>query len=579
MSKATRRAGRPLQDGPVLGINCFSHDTSACILVDGRAVALGEEERFNRDRHTRAFPDEAISFCLQAAGVKMGDLAAVAFAHDAARDFARGGLDALRRVAVKRLAAQAYVDGRLVARERAFRRRYGYEGPLVHVGHHDAHAASAFFPSPFSEAAVLTLDRGGDFLSTTLQLGRGNRLRSLAELRNPDSLGEVYTAVTWFLGFRPNADEGKVMGLAPYGSDSLVGDFSPLVIPRRDGLFKVDLSWFAYQKEGDPVSGRFRARFGEPRQPESEITERDKELAFAVQRRTEEVGLHVARELRRLSGLSRLCMAGGVALNTVMNTRILEAAGFEEVFVQPASSDAGNSLGAALFVWHQVLGQPRGWSLESAFLGAEPAAAEMARALKAKGVSFREVADPAGEAARLVAAGKVVGYFEGRAEIGPRALGARSILADARRAEMRDVVNHRVKHREWFRPFAPAVLAERGADYFSPYHENDFMMLVSDVRADKRETIPSVTHVDGTGRLQSVRAESNPHLHGVLSELERLTGVPVLLNTSFNVRGEPIVHRPSEAVADYLATEMDALVMGPFVALKVQQESENPPSV
>lgn len=558
----------PGSNGPVLGINCFSHDTSACLVVDGEPVVIGEEERFNRDRHTKAFPDQAIRFCLDSAGVEMGDLSAVAFAHDAARDFLRGGLDALRRGAPKRLAAQAFVDGRLVARELLFRRRYRYSGRLVHVGHHDAHAASAFLASPFSDAAVLTLDRGGDFLSTTLQLGRGERLVPLAEVRNPDSLGEVYSAVTWFLGFRPNADEGKVMGLAPYGTKALVDDFAGTLALRPDGLFSVDLSWFGYQRESRAVSERFLHRFGEPREPESEVSPRDKDLAFAVQQRTEEVALHVARELRGLSPTGNLCLAGGVALNTVMNTRLLEEAGFDKVFVQPASSDSGNSLGAALWVWHRVLGHPRRWTLGSAFLGAEASVGEMRAALAAAGVAFREVPDPDAEAARLVAAGRVVGYFQGRAEVGPRALGARSILADARDPAMRDVVNRRVKHREWFRPFAPAVLDERGPEFFSPYHGNDYMMFVSSVRGDRRDRIPAVTHVDGTGRLQSVRAKTNPRLHRVLEELDRLTGVPVVLNTSFNIRGEPIVHRPAEAVADYLRTELDAIVMGPFVAVK-----------
>ncbi|MCL4421999.1 MAG: hypothetical protein M1115_02315 [Actinobacteria bacterium] len=555
-------------DGPVLGINCFSHDTSACLLIDGKLVALGEEERFNRDRHTKAFPDQAIAFCLARGGVGVNDLAAVAFAHDAARDLARGAVDAIRRAAPKRLAAQLYVDSRLVARERMFRRRYGYRGRLVHVGHHDAHGASAFFPSPFARAAVLTLDRGGDFLSTTLQVGRDNKLTLRGRLFNPDSLGEVYSALTWFLGFRPNADEGKVMGLAPYGSTRMVDDIAGLVRLHDSGLFEVDLSWFRYQREGRLVSQKFLKRFGAPRKPESDLTARDKDLAYALQHRTEEVALHVARGLRALSGCANLCLSGGVALNTVMNTRLLKEAGFEQIFVQPAASDAGNALGAALWVWHQVLGNPRSWTLEHPFFGAEASVSEMASALKKAGVSFSEAANPPAEAARLVAGGKVVGFFQGRAEIGPRALGARSILADARNPEMRDIVNHSVKHREWFRPFAPAILDERGWEYFSPYHSNPYMMLVSAVRPDKRDQIPAVTHVDGTGRTQSVRSDTSPELFKVLCELDRLTGVPVVLNTSFNIRGEPIVHRPAEAVADFKRTAMDALVMGPFVAIK-----------
>ena len=562
---------RPLT--AVLGVNCFSHDTAACLLVDGAVVAFAEEERFNRDQHTKAFPDAAIAFCLAEGGVAAEELDAVAFAHHAPVDFARGALDALARVAPKRLAAQAYTDARLVQRERAFRRRWGYRGRVVHVGHHKAHAASAFFASPFDQAAVLTLDRGGDFLSTTLNVGRGNRLRTLSEVRNPHSLGEVYTALTWYLGFRPGADEGKVMGLAPYGNDRLVPATADLVRFGPDGRFKVNLRWFGYHRQGTPVSRRFRARYGPPRAPESEITERDRDLAYAVQDLVEEAGLHLARSLRRATGLPNLCLAGGVALNSVMNARVLREAGFDEVFVQPASSDAGNALGAALWVWHQELGRPRAWSMDHAFWGATFGERECAEALSGAGLSFREVADPGAEAARRLADGQVVGWFQGRAEVGPRALGARSILADPRRAHMKDVVNAQVKRREGFRPFAPSVLHERGPEFFEPYHPNPFMLLVLPIRPDKRDLIPAVTHVDGTGRLQSVTREFNPAFHGLVREFDRLTGVPVVLNTSFNLRGEPMVHRPAEAVADFLRSGMDALVLGPFVAEKARPPS------
>ncbi|HVM10981.1 MAG TPA: carbamoyltransferase N-terminal domain-containing protein, partial [Actinomycetota bacterium] len=307
----------------VLGINCFAHDTAACLVQDGRVVAFVEEERFNRDKHTKAFPDAAIAYCLAEGGISIHDVDAVAFAHRAGVDFGRGAADALKRGAPKRLAAQAYVDLNLVRKERAFRRRWSYTGRSFNVGHHDAHAASAFFASPFEEAAVLTLDRGGDFLSTTLQHGRGNRLRSLAEVRNPDSLGEVYSALTWYLGFHPNSDEGKVMGLAPYGRDRLVPQLRDLLRLTPDGLFRVNLAWFGYQREGRPVSKRFLERYGPPRVPESEITELHEDLAFAVQDLIEEAGLHVTRAIQRMTGSRNLCLAGGVALNSVMNARLL----------------------------------------------------------------------------------------------------------------------------------------------------------------------------------------------------------------------------------------------------------------
>jgi carbamoyltransferase len=556
----------------VLGVNCFSHDTSACLLVDGAVVAIGEQERFDRDQHTKHFPHLAIAYCLEQAGVGIDQLDAVAFAHHAGVDLARGAVDAVARLAPKRLAAQAYTDARLVLKERSFRRTWGYRGKVFHVGHHKAHSASAFFSSPFDRAAVLSLDRGGDFLSTTMSIGEGNRLSELGAVRNPHSLGEVYTAFTWLLGFRPNADEGKLMGLAPYGRDVLAKDIRDLIHLTADGKFKVDLRWFKYQREGSPFSPRGLARFGSPRVPESEITDRHKDLAYAAQDLIEEAGLHVARAVHQATGLTRLCLAGGVALNSVMNARLLAEAGFDEMFVQPAASDAGNALGAAAWVWHEELGNPRSWAMEHPFWGPSWTEKQAAAALTMRGLEFRKVQDPSAEAARRIADGRVVGWFQGRAEIGPRALGNRSILADPRRAEMKDVVNERIKRREGFRPFAPSVLDEHGSEYFERYSHNPFMLLVLPVRQDKRSVIPAVTHVDGTGRMQSVSAGFNASYHRLISEFGRITGVPVVLNTSFNLRGEPMVNRPEEAVDDFLRSEMDALFLGDLLTEKPRPE-------
>jgi carbamoyltransferase len=552
----------------ILGINCFAHDTAACLLQDGRLVAFAEEERFNREKHTKAFPDSAVAFCLGQGSVGMEDIHAVAFGHRAGTDFVRGAADALRRGAPKRMAAQAYVDVNLVRKERYFRKRWGFRGRAFNVGHHQAHAASAFFASPFDEAAVLTLDRGGDFLSTTLNHGQGQRLRTLAEVRNPDSLGEIYSALTWYLGFHPNADEGKVMGLAPYGRDAFASGFRDLLTLTRDGRYRVNLSWFAYHREGGWLSRRFLERYGPPRVPESELSERHEDIAFAVQDLVEEAGLHVTRALHRLTGSRNLCLAGGVALNSVMNARLLRETEFENVFIQPAASDAGNALGAALWVWHQLLGRQRAWSMDHAFWGPEWSDATYKDVLAARKLPFREVGDPPAEAARLLADAKIVGWVQGRAEVGPRALGGRSILADPRRAEMKDIVNAQVKHREGFRPFAPSVLHERGSEYFEGYYPNPFMLLVLPIVEGKRSEIPAVTHVDGTGRLQSVDAASSPVYARVIQEFDRLTGVPVILNTSFNLRGEPIVHRPEEALNDFVNTGMDALFLGPYLLEK-----------
>ncbi|HEX8928843.1 MAG TPA: carbamoyltransferase [Actinomycetota bacterium] len=552
----------------ILGVNCFSHDTAACLLREGRIVAFAEEERFNRERHTKRFPDTAIAWCLEQGGVGLNDVDAVAFAHRPGLDFARGALDALRRAAPKRLAVQAATDANLARKELTFRRRWGFRGRIVHVGHHDAHAAATFYPSPFDEAAVLTLDRGGDFLSTTMQHGQGARLRELAAVRNPDSLGEVYSAFTWYLGFLPNADEGKVMGLAPYGEDKLVPELAGMVRHTPDGAFRVNFDWFGYQRQSGWFSRRFSDRFGPPRRPESELTELHQNLAYAVQDVIEEAALHVARRLRQRTGSRNLCLGGGVALNSVMNARLLREAGFEHVFVQPAASDAGNALGAALWLWHQRLGNPRQEVMEHAFWGPEFSLRACEEALERRGLRAEQVHDAPAQAATLLAESRIVGWFQGRAEVGPRALGNRSILADPRRAGMKDVVNARVKRREAFRPFAPSVLHERGPHWFEDYHPNPFMLLVLPVRPERRELIPAVTHVDGSARLQTVTPAFNRRFHRLIVEFERRTGVPVVLNTSFNLRGEPIVLTPDEAVHDFLASDMDALFLGDLLVRK-----------
>jgi len=552
----------------ILGVNCFSHDTAACLLREGRIVAFAEEERFNRERHTKRFPDTAIAWCLEQGGVGLNDVDAVTFGHRPGLDFARGALDALRRAAPKRLAVQAATDANLARKELTFRRRWGFRGRIVHVGHHDAHAAATFYPSPFDEAAVLTLDRGGDFLSTTMQHGQGARLRELAAVRNPDSLGEIYSAFTWYLGFLPNADEGKVMGLAPYGEDKLVPELAGMVRHTPDGAFRVNFDWFGYQRQSGWFSRRFSDRFGPPRRPESELTELHQNLAYAVQDVIEEAALHVARRLRQRTGSRNLCLGGGVALNSVMNARLLREAGFEHVFVQPAASDAGNALGAALWLWHQRLGNPRQEVMEHAFWGPEFSLRACEEALERRGLRAEQVHDAPAQAATMLAESRIVGWFQGRAEVGPRALGNRSILADPRRAGMKDVVNARVKRREAFRPFAPSVLHERGTHWFQDYYPNPFMLLVLPVRPERRELIPAVTHVDGSARLQTVTPAFNRRFHRLIVEFERRTGVPVVLNTSFNLRGEPIVLTPDEAVHDFLASDMDALFLGDLLVRK-----------
>ncbi|MEX0990936.1 MAG: carbamoyltransferase C-terminal domain-containing protein [Actinomycetota bacterium] len=552
----------------ILGINSFAHDTAACLLQDGVPVAFVEEERLNRQKHTKEFPDLAIQHCLDRAGITIHDVDVVAFSHKAGVDYRLGAADAIKRLAPKRLAAQTYVDLNLVRKQDAFVRRWNYRGKVANIGHHISHAASAFFASGMDKAAVLTLDRGGDFLSTTMGRGQGTKLLVDKEVRNPDSLGEIYTAVTWFLGFLPNCDEGKVMGLAPYGRDRLATQFRDLVELTDDGAFRVNLEWFAYQREQGFVSDRFLERWGPARKPGTGLSDHHEDIAYAVQDVTEEAGLHITRALSAATGAKNLVLSGGVALNSVMNARLLNETPFEDIFIQAAAGDAGNALGAALYVWHHLMGRPREWTMTHPFLGPEPSDADYRRAIKASGLPWREVKDPAVEAAGMLADSQIIGWFQGRAEVGPRALGARSILADPRKAEMKDFVNARVKHREPFRPFAPAVLHEDGHEYFEDYHLNPFMLLVLPVKGDKRDVIPAVTHVDGTGRLQSVTKDGFGAFHDLISAFKALTGVPVVLNTSFNVMGEPIVNTPEQAINDFKNTGIDALFLGGWITEK-----------
>ncbi len=553
----------------ILGINSFSHDTSACLLIDGQVVAYVEQERFDRLVHTKAFPDNAIEFCLKTAGLDIGQVDLICFSHDPKIDFLRGSKDAILRGSPKRLLAQSVIDYNLAAKEKSFRSRWNYKGKILNVGHHEAHAASAFFASNFESAAVLTLDRGGDFLSSTLGMGQGNRLNIFSHVKNPHSLGEIYSAITWFLGFHPNSDEGKVMGLSSYGHRSSSTDLSRLIKLLSDGLFEVDLSWFRYQRQGRrPVSNKFLKKYGPPRKSSDDIAIYHQNMAFAVQELTERAGIHIARSLQQKTGSKRLCLSGGVALNSVMNAKILSETKFEEIFIQPAASDAGNALGAALWAWHEHLGNERSWNMQHAFFGPQYGEKEAANAFSKSGIKFQKLNDAPTCAAQLLSEGNVVGWFNGRAEMGPRALGNRSILADPRRAEMKDIVNQRIKHREGFRPFAPSVLDEKGHQYFENYSTNPFMLLVLPVLEEKRSIIPAVTHVDGTGRLQSVTKAFNSNFYRLIQQFEAITGVPVVLNTSFNLAGEPMVSTPEQAIADFLKSEMDALFLGNLLATK-----------
>jgi carbamoyltransferase len=567
----------------VLGINCLAHDTAAALVVDGQVVAFVEEERLSREKHTWAFPDRAIRWCLETGGLAINEIDLVTFDYRPGLDYARGmAYDILPRLprSAKHWAKQTYVDGRHVWRARDFRRRWGYRGRIRFIEHHRTHAAAAFLSSPFDRAVALSIDRGGDYLSTAAYLCEGTQMREIARVRNPHSLGELYSAVTWWLGFKPNYDEGKVMGLASYGRPTYLDDFRSMVRCRPDGEFRINLTWAGWHTEhGNAwVSERFLKRFGPPRRADEPITEFHEDVAYGLQAVVEEAALNLAREAAIQCGRGiGLCLGGGVALNSVMNARLLTDGPFGDVFIPAPCGDAGNAIGGALLAWHEETGKPRGWQMEHAYLGPEFSPAAIRRALDERKLTYREVADPPVEAARLLAAGRITGWFQGRTEAGPRALGNRSILADPRPDHMKDTINAEVKHREPFRPFAPSVLAEEAPAWFEPVAPSPFMLLCLPIRPERRAQVPAVTHVDGTGRLQTVTEAANPPFRRLIEAFHRETGVPMVLNTSFNDVGEPIVCSPVEAVRTFFSTGLDALVIGPYVLEKKEKVEKSRP--
>ncbi|GAC1364342.1 MAG: carbamoyltransferase C-terminal domain-containing protein [Actinomycetota bacterium] len=556
----------------VLGINALAHDTSAALVTDGQVVAYVEEERLSRHKHTWKFPDRAIQWCLAAGGLEIGDIDVVTFDFRPGLDYARGlAFDILPRFprSARHWAKQTYVDGNHRWKARDFRRRWNYAGNIRFLGHHDTHAATAFLSSPFEKAVALSLDRGGDSLSTAAYLCEGTQMREIARVRHPHSLGELYSAVTWWLGFIPNHDEGKTMGLASFGRPTSVEEFRSMVRLGDGGAFSIDFSWASWQTERGWVSSRFVKRFGPPRRPDEPITEHHEDVAYALQVVTAEAALHLARWAAEQTGdHGALCLAGGVALNSVMNARLHAEGPFESTFVPAPAGDAGNAIGGALMAWYEANGKPQDWQMKRAAPGLEYSATAIRAALDERKVGYREVADPAEEAAGLLADGKIIGWFQGRAEAGPRALGNRSILADPRPPTMKDTINRQVKHREAFRPFAPSVLAEEAPAWFEDVVPSPFMLLCLPVRAERRHEVPAIIHVDGTGRLQTVTEEANPMFRHLIEAFHRRTGVPMVLNTSFNDQGEPMVCGPQDALSTYFSTGLDALVIGPYVLEK-----------
>jgi carbamoyltransferase len=589
----------------ILGISCFFHDSAAALVTDGVVTAAAEEERFSRIKHDSGFPIRAIEFCLRSGQLRADDLDWVVFYEKPFLKFDRILMSTLqtfprsfglfRNSMIKWLGEKLWVKGLI-------RKRIGIPPEkILFSGHHLSHAASTFYCSPYDEAAILTIDGVGEWATATFGHGQDRDIRLLAEVRFPHSLGLLYSVFTAFLGFEVNEGEYKVMGMAPYGTPKYVDDVRKLIRLHDDGGFSLDMDYFSFHHSPDTAfNAKFERLFGAPRDPKSHFfTESsgypsyfgDKpadytalcrrnqhyaDIAASIQVVTEETVLAMARALHAKTGLTRLCMAGGVALNSVANGRILRETPFRELYVQPSAGDGGGAIGAALYVHHAVLGEPRKFVLEHAYLGEEHSEATIKGFLDGHRIAYDYLEDDDRLLARVVDAmqqGKVIGWFQGRFEWGPRALGNRSILADPRRADMKDIVNTKIKFREPYRPFAPSVLVERAEEFYDlaepdRHYPARFMLLVVKVKDAKRDLVPAPTHVDGTGRLQTVFKDTNPRYHRLIEMFDEATGVPVVLNTSFNLKGEPIVNTPGEAFSTFSRSGMDWLVLDRFIVTK-----------
>jgi carbamoyltransferase len=579
----------------ILGINAYHANASAAIVCEGRLIAAVEEERFNRVKYAAGFPAQAIHYCLREAGLTLADIDHVGVPRN---PYARLGTKifyALRMPSFARERAKVLM--KFTGVREALARAFDVDPAKItaqfhRIEHHQAHLASTFFVSPFERAAILSADGLGDFASTMWATGDGGRLRVEGSITFPHSMGLYYSAVTQYLGFVRFGDEYKVMGLAAYGQPEQLSTFREIVQfdeRSKENGFRLGLDYFIHHRTGPemswaeadktPTLGKLFSdemprRLGPARQPEEPVEQGHRNLASSLQARLEEVYLGMLKKLAESTRLKAVCLAGGVAFNCVANGKIFETTPFEKVYVQPAAGDAGLAVGAAFHIWHRILGKPRSFVMDHAYWGPGFSNAEIRKAIDASRVakSGYSVAELPEEemirrAAALVADGKILGWFQGRAEWGPRALGNRSIVADPRRPEMKEILNQRIKHRETFRPFAPSILAEATAEYFEKSDPSPFMTLAYPVRPEKRNKIPAPTHVDGTGRLQTVTREANPRYHALISAFRDLTGVPVVLNTSFN-DNEPIVCRPEEALDCFLRTQMDALALGDFLVTK-----------
>jgi len=565
----------------ILGISCYIHTSSAALIKDGKLLAAVEEERFTRKKFDRRFPINGIKFCLDKANISIDDIDFVGFYWNPWLTLRRRFLGFIRYFPASinfsynpKNKRAGVATGLAMLRVKNEIKRYFPETKvkfrLVHLNHHLTHAASSFLVSPFEEAAIMTIDGTGEYATTLLARGEGERISVLKEIPFPHSLGAFYGAITQYLGFEVDSDEWKVMGLAPYGRPAYYKDLRKIVRLIPEGEFRLDCRYFNFHLPSKKTwySAKFCKKFGPPRREDEDILQHHMDMAASAQKIVETTVLHIADYLYKLTQTPRLCIAGGVGLNCVMNGKLIRQSPFKQIFVQPASGDDGCSIGSSFYIYNTILKYPRNYVMEHAYLGPEFADSQIERALSDAGLTFRKQSDIAKIAARYLAEGKVIGWFQKRMEVGPRALGNRSILADPRRADMKNLINKKVKFREGFRPFAPSVLEEDCAEYFDTNGSFPFMLFVHPVLPQARELIPAVTHIDKTARIQTVSQSTNPLYWRLVREFKQLTGIPVLLNTSFNVKGEPIVCSPQDAIRTFKNSGIDVLAMGNYVAEK-----------
>ena len=588
----------------IIGISAFYHDSAACLINNGEIVAAAQEERFTRKKQDKSFPINAIKFCLKHENIKTEDIDYISYYEKPLLKFDRLiktyltyaplGFKSFEKAMKAWLGEKLYI-------KKIIKNELNYNGQIVFPEHHESHASSAFFASPFDKAAFLTMDGVGEWSTASYGIGKANKIQVIADIRFPHSLGMLYSAFTYYTGFRVNSGEYKVMGLAPYGKakfKNLIYEY--LIDVKDDGSFKMNMDYFNYCTGFTMTNSKFHKLFGSsPRKPESKITQRDMDLARSVQEVTEEVVMKMAKHIRKVTGMRRLCLAGGVALNCVANGKLLRSGLFDEIWIQPAAGDAGAAVGCALFTWYQYLGNQRKADnksdfMQGTYLGPEFKNGSIESFIKKNKYSFQALTDEElpEKIADLIADEKVIGWFQGRMEFGPRALGSRTIIGDARSPEMQKTMNLKIKYRESFRPFAPSVRAENISEYFEIDCESPYMLLVANIQKDKqvnmsdeqkscsgleklnvaRSEVPAITHVDYSARIHSVNEKTNPRYHAMLTKFNDKYGCPVIVNTSFNVRGEPIVCTPKDAYLCFMRTEMDYLIMGNYLLDKREQQ-------